>query len=164
MTEQPVPELSSAQEPTQAWTARAMIPANSGAPVAARRLVTTLFLAWGLSDQAEIAELVVSELVSNSVKHAGDYGDLEIEIVADGDTARLSIADGSPDHPVLRAAGEHRDGGLGLHLVARVSSRWGVEDYLFGKRVWALLDTPSAHSTLGGAPLGPVPQSRGSGS
>jgi len=53
------------------WTARAMLPPDPGAPVAARRLVSTLFMAWGLADQVEVAELVVSELVSNSVRHAG---------------------------------------------------------------------------------------------
>jgi len=126
------------------WTARAMLPPDPGAPVAARRLVSTLFMAWGLADQVEVAELVVSELVSNSVRHAGDAGDLELELVCDGRSVRLSVADGSAVYPVMRSEGDaraesDRHGGLGLHLVDRVSQRWGVEDYLFGKRVWVLL-------------------------
>ena len=136
-------------EPAPAWTARAMLPAHPEAPVAARRLVSTLFLAWGLAEQVEVAELVVSELVSNSVRHAGDAGDLELEVIAEDDLVRLSVADGSPVHPVLRTETEQRQatdrhGGLGLHLVDRVSVRWGVEDYLFGKRVWVELSARAA--------------------
>ena len=134
------------EEETPAWTARALLPPDSGAPVAARRLVSTLFMAWGLAEQVEVAELVVSELVSNSVRHAGDAGDLELELVCDGPTVRLSVADGSAVYPVMRSEGDERaaserSGGLGLHLVDRVAQRWGVEDYLFGKRVWVLLRT-----------------------
>jgi anti-sigma regulatory factor (Ser/Thr protein kinase) len=146
MTEQPTLADPPDDHADQPWTARATLPADPGASVAARRLVSTLFLAWGLHDQVEVAELVVSELVSNAVRHAGDSGDLELELLVQDDSVRLSVADGSPDYPVLRSAAErsgpgNQPGGLGLHLVDRVAQRWGVEDYLFGKRVWVLLTT-----------------------
>jgi len=121
---------------SDAWTARALLPANDRAPLVARRLVSTLLVAWGCADQVELTELVTSELVSNSVRYAADAGDIELELLVDADIIQLSVADGSPDSPVVRAdpAGERR--GLGLQLVERVALRWGVEEYLLGKRVW----------------------------
>jgi signal transduction histidine kinase len=121
------------------WSARALLPANDRAPLTARRLVSTLLVAWGHVEQVELTELVVSELVSNAVRHAGDAGDLELELSADEDTIRLCVADGSDVHPVLRGDPAKGGGGLGLRLVARVAVRWGVEDYVLGKRVWVEL-------------------------
>ena len=125
----------------QARSARALLPLNERTPVTVRRLVSTLLIAWGLSDQVELAELVASELASNAVRHAGDAGDLELELSFDGDAIRLCFADGSPLHPVLRRGVEGRRQGLGLQLVDRVATRWGSEDYVLGKRVWVELPT-----------------------
>lgn len=122
------------------WTARAVLPADSHAPRSARRLVSTLLLAWHCTDQVEVAELVVSELVSNAVRHAAFAGELEVELVLGPDAIEVSVADGSPELPVLRPyPGE--GGGLGLHLVDRVAARWGAEEHLLGKRVWVELAT-----------------------
>lgn len=121
------------------WTARAMIPCTERAPLTTRRLVSTLLVAWGYADQVELTELVASELASNAVRYAGDDGDLEVELSADDDVIRLAVADGSSSPPVLRPGAAGHRGGLGLQLVERVAIRWGVEDYLFGKRVWVLL-------------------------
>jgi anti-sigma regulatory factor (Ser/Thr protein kinase) len=123
------------------WSARALLPPNDRAPAAARRLVSTLLVAWGYADQVELAELVVSELVSNAVRHAGDCGDLEIELSGDLDVIRLRVADGSPEHPIIRPDPTGARPGLGLQLIEQVATGWGVEDYLFGKRVWVDLAT-----------------------
>ena len=123
----------------QARSARALLPLNERTPVTVRRLVSTLLIAWGLSDQVELAELVASELASNAVHHAGDSGDLELELSFDGAVIRLCVADGSPLHPVLRRDTGGRRRGLGLQLVDRVATRWGSEDYMLGKRVWVEL-------------------------
>ena len=119
-----------------AWAARALLPANERAPLVARRLVSTLLVAWGCADQVELTELVTSELVSNSVRYAADAGDIELELLVDTEVIQLSVADGSPEHPVLRSDPNGERRGLGLHLVERVAIRWGVEEYLLGKRVW----------------------------
>ena len=118
------------------WSARAVLPPSSRAPLAARRLVSTLLLVWGYREQVEIAELVVSELVSNSVRYAADAGDIEVELLVDSGVIQLSVADGSAEHPVFQPDSRTDHRGLGLHLVERVAIRWGVEDYLLGKRVW----------------------------
>jgi anti-sigma regulatory factor (Ser/Thr protein kinase) len=123
---------------TTARSARALLPPDDGAPVTARRLVTTMLLAWGCNEQVELIELLTSELVSNAVRHAGEFGDIELELAADGAMISLSVADGSTA-PVTLRDGVHQasgQGGLGLSLVERVATRWGVEEYVLGKRVW----------------------------
>lgn len=118
------------------WSARAVLPPTTRAPLAARRFVSTLLLVWECVQQVELAELVVNELVSNSVRYAADDGDIEVEILVDAQVIRLSVADGSAERPVMRPAAGGGRRGFGLHLVERVALRWGVEDYLLGKRVW----------------------------
>jgi two-component sensor histidine kinase len=115
-----------------------MLPADERAPRSARRLTSTLLLAWGCADRVELAELIVSELVSNAVRYAADAGDLELELALGPDGIELSVADGSGDLPVLRPQ-SGKAGGLGLHLVDRTAARWGVEEHLLGKRVWVEL-------------------------
>lgn len=122
---------------SSARSARALLPADDRAPVAARRLASTLLLAWGHVDQVEMVELIIGELVTNAVVHAGDFGDLELELDADSDCIRLSVADGSTESPVLRNT--IGDGGLGLRLVETVAAQWGVDEYVLGKRVWVEL-------------------------
>lgn len=135
---EPASEAGGASETSGArrWSARALLPANNRAPFAARRMVSTLLLVWGCGERIELAELLVSELVSNSVRYAADAGDIEIEIIADDGVIQLSVADGSPEYPVLRDDPQGDRRGLGLHLVDRVALRWGVEEYVLGKRVW----------------------------
>lgn len=122
-----------------AWSARAVLPATERAPLSARRLVSALLIAWGLPEQVEITELLVSELVSNAVRFAGDAGDLELELSTDGAVIRLSVADGSPAPVELKPRRHDGAGNLGLQLVDRVALRWGTQDYLLGKRVWLQL-------------------------
>jgi len=128
----------------RAWNARAVLPADERAPLTARRLVSTLLLAWGFPESVELAELVASEIASNAVRYAGTAGDLDLELSAsEEDVIRLSIADGSPELPVLRPDRS----GLGLRLVERVAADWGVDDHMLGKRVWVHL--PAQPSTPG---------------
>lgn len=122
------------------WSGGALLPAHERAPWAARRIVATALVAWGYDEVVELAELVVSELVSNAVRHAGDCGDLEVTVSADDDVVRLTVADGSPRRPQLRQDPVLGEGGLGLRLVERVALHWGVDAEAGGKRVWVELD------------------------
>jgi anti-sigma regulatory factor (Ser/Thr protein kinase) len=110
---------------------------------------------------AEPAFLIVSELVTNAVLHAGqsrDYGgsrpeaprcSLNFWLTRRGLTVAVYDQERTP--PVRREASEDADGGRGLALVEALSNRWG---YTYpssdsGKLVWARLPLPSA-SGLGG--------------
>ena len=78
----------------------------------------------------EDARLLVSELVTNAIRHAGlERDDVIRLVVVSGDRAlRIEVCDpGSgfePTEPVLDPA---RPSGWGLYLVRELSDRWGVE-------------------------------------
>lgn len=116
---------------------------DEAAPAAARRFVAAAAADWGLdAEQLEIAQLVISELVSNVVEHAATPGELILERL-DG---KLSIAvrDESATLPVARPLDTNSFRGRGLALVERLSHSWGVTPHPDGKTVWALLSTPGA--------------------
>ena len=95
----------------------------------ARRALRRLALPWPLGDDAE---LLLSELVTNSVRHAGlGEGDL-IRITADWSETRLKVVvRGGRGVPPPTVAGSIRpapgaESGWGLFLVNRLASRWGT--------------------------------------
>jgi anti-sigma regulatory factor (Ser/Thr protein kinase) len=124
------------------WRARADLPATSLAPVVSRRLVEQLLLAWDqphLDRLAEDARLVVSELVTNAVVHAGDSGGaLQLDVRADQNGCLyIAVIDASSAAPVVRELTGDGEDGRGLHIVQQLGARWGVEpDGEGGKRVW----------------------------
>ena len=73
--------------------------------------------------------LLVTELVTNSVRHADAAADapVRVEVSVSGDHVFVAVEDGgSGFKPKPRSARSPRDSGWGLHLVERLSSRWGV--------------------------------------
>lgn len=86
--------------------------------------------------------LLVTELVTNSVRHAHATADrpVRVEVSVTGDHVFVAVEDGgSGFEPKARSAHAPRDSGWGLYLVERLSSRWGVsnDDHT---RVWLELD------------------------
>ncbi|MFG2961045.1 ATP-binding protein [Streptomyces sp. NPDC048291] len=69
------------------------------------------------------AQLVVSELVTNAVRHAPGPVGLALEVSADAGLLRIAVSDTSPRPPVLSAHDPRRVGGHGLHLVTRLCGR-----------------------------------------
>jgi two-component sensor histidine kinase len=82
--------------------------------------------------------LIVTELVTNSVKHAGAAPELTLEW--DGTRLRVEVFDEGEGRPVLRNADMTATSGRGLALVDAVADRWGVIERDAGKVVWAELD------------------------
>lgn len=121
------------------------LPRTDRAPGVARALVGDRAAADLPPLVAENLLLVISELVSNGVRHARGDG-LVLRVWRRGATIRVEVENGgggfrlqsSPDRP-----DEGAGGGLGLHLVAVISERWGLESN--GTTiVWAELSTTSA--------------------
>jgi len=76
------------------------------------------------------AELLVSEIFGNSVRHSGSGAAGETVTVAvrvgDG-MVRVKVTDrAGPGRPELRPAGRDAEGGRGLQLVAALAARWGA--------------------------------------
>jgi anti-sigma regulatory factor (Ser/Thr protein kinase) len=121
------------------WT----FPAEPGAVRTARTAVRDQLTGWGLDGLADLAALLVSELVTNSLRHA--TGPIGVRLVrpADlGDTLRVEVSDPLPDPPRERAASPEDESGRGLQLVAGSSRRWGTRPGDTGKTVWFELTVP----------------------
>jgi two-component sensor histidine kinase len=80
--------------------------------------------------------LVVSELVTNAISHAGTASTVVLE--RSGSSVTLTVRDCSPSLPLLRAADSMTPGGRGLGIVHVLSRAWGVTSSLGEpKSVWA---------------------------
>ena len=119
------------------------------APRASRDFVGRTLLDWRLSEHIATACLVVSELVTNAMIHAGT--DIEVTLSEERGAIRIAVGDLGPDLPVERpaAVGEH---GRGLTIVAGLSSAWGVlPSPAGGKVVWAVLDGSPGPTPVSGS-------------
>lgn len=88
----------------------------------------------------ENMRLLVTELVTNSVRHARE-AEVRLMVAAAPHTVRIEVADTGPGFtPGPRPAPSSREGGWGLYLVERLSDRWGVMSINGATRVWCELD------------------------
>jgi anti-sigma regulatory factor (Ser/Thr protein kinase) len=83
------------------------------------------------------AQLVVSELVTNALIHGA--GALVLRASVTGGAVQVSVTDSGDDLPEVLPLDPSRIGGLGLIVVDRVASEWGVAPFPGGKTVWAAL-------------------------
>lgn len=119
--------------------ASARFRAGPDAPFAARGFVAGLLRRRPYGDRvaAGDAQLVISELATNAVIHAGTP--FSVGVRCDGSAVRISVHDWSSMQPVMRNGGPTALSGRGLRLIAMVSQLWGVEYGPDGKTVWAEL-------------------------
>lgn len=94
----------------------------------------------------EEAEIVVSELLSNSMRHARTLtdGTLRVRWKVRHEVVEVEVTDGGSDkvpRPAPRTA--WRSTGRGLRIVRALAHEWGVQDEKNGRTVWAALGGPS---------------------
>lgn len=93
---------------------------------------------------ADDVRLLVSELVTNSVRHAGmsESEDVHILLSCRDDVIRVEVSDTGPgfDAPSRPSPRPDRAGGWGLVFLDRISDRWGVDSVPRGTRVWFEID------------------------
>jgi anti-sigma regulatory factor (Ser/Thr protein kinase) len=90
----------------------------------------------------EDARLLVSELVTNSIRHAGlsDGEVIRLVVVAGERALRIEVCDSGPGFELVEPVPDpSRPCGWGLYLVRELADRWGVERAP-GARVWFELD------------------------
>lgn len=80
--------------------------------------------------------LLVSELVSNSVRHGASNG-IDIKVTTRAGQIRVEVTDGGPGF----SATDPRGDGLGLAIVEKLADRWGMKDEPQKFTVWAELST-----------------------
>lgn len=112
------------------------LPATPASVPAGRRLVRSVLLDWGYDDVVDTAELLVSELVTNGIKHAQSYVHITVHA---NHVLRITVTDSRPDLlpvPLDRMGDLESDGGRGLALVATLSDDWGVHRDQQSKSIW----------------------------
>ncbi|MGW0750195.1 ATP-binding protein [Streptomyces sp. NPDC002587] len=124
-------------------------PAEPGAVRTARNAVRGTLRDWGLDSVGDVTVLLVSELVTNSLRYASGPIGVRLErrnpaaaSTGSGPALLVEVSDPLPDPPREREARPDDEGGRGLHLVAVASKRWGTRHGKSGKTVWFELALP----------------------
>ncbi|MGW2646966.1 SpoIIE family protein phosphatase [Streptomyces sp. NPDC001393] len=96
---------------------------------------------WGLDEAAFAAELMLSELVTNAIRHG--CGPIRVRLLHDRKLI-CEVSDTSNTAPHLRRAATTDEGGRGLFLVAQLAQSWGTRYLPQGKVIWAECDLAGA--------------------
>ncbi|MFD9293047.1 SpoIIE family protein phosphatase [Streptomyces sp. NPDC060030] len=120
------------------------LPSDPSVVSDARRRAAAQLTAWGLDDAVFTTELVVSELVTNAIRHGGDP--IRLRLIRDN-ALICEVFDGSSTAPHLRRARMFDEGGRGLLLVASLTGRWGTRYTGTGKTIWAEQPLPGPEET-----------------
>ncbi len=109
-----------------------LLPAPESVRTARDRL-RELLDSWATEEKRQTVVLLLSEVVTNAVRHAP--GTVHITVTLFGDRVHARVRDENPRTPQLRAPDE--TGGRGIQLLQRLATRWGVEQHPGdGKTVW----------------------------
>jgi anti-sigma regulatory factor (Ser/Thr protein kinase) len=107
--------------------------AGASSVARARGLAVSQLDEWGLEAMAFTTELVVSELVTNAVRHAS--GPVYLRLIRDR-SLHCEVSDTAHTAPNLRYSANDDEGGRGLFIVARMVQRWGTRYTPSGKTLW----------------------------
>ncbi|MEU9052280.1 SpoIIE family protein phosphatase [Streptomyces sp. NPDC048384] len=110
------------------------VPADPAVVSEVRASTTRQLADWGLDEAAFAAELLLSELVTNAIRHA--VGPIRVRLLHDR-TLICEVSDASDTAPHLRRAATTDEGGRGLFLVAQLAQSWGTRHTPDGKVIWA---------------------------
>ncbi|MFD9653496.1 ATP-binding protein [Streptomyces mirabilis] len=91
---------------------------------------------WGVSAVAEEAELVVTELATNVIKHVGEGAAATLVLEPRQDRLRVELHDKSHTVPTRNSGSCDAECGRGLHLLSAMSLEWGTLLTATGKAVW----------------------------
>ncbi|MEV6400048.1 SpoIIE family protein phosphatase [Streptomyces sp. NPDC051907] len=114
---------------TAAWE----VPSDPSAVGGVRASASRTLSDWGLDEEAFTTELILSELVTNAIRHAS--GPIRVRLILDRSLI-CEVSDGSSVSPHLRQAASTDEGGRGLFLVAQFADRWGTRYTTDGKVIW----------------------------
>lgn len=128
------------------------LPTAAQAAGLARRATRDALTAWRLTHLEETAVLLVSELVTNVVRHAQVFPAFMMLRLETADAVlRIEVHDADPTWPRRRTPGRLDESGFGFLIVDALAGQWGVREIPAGKAVWAELDTRPAGAAGNGA-------------
>jgi anti-sigma regulatory factor (Ser/Thr protein kinase) len=142
--------------PALATPRPAELPSVTGCPLSpspdaasrARSFTRDALNAWGLGELADDAELVVTELLANAVRHAwpsrhengSGAAALALWLLRETNGCMCVVTDPSDCAPSLRQPGSSSEDGRGLQVIHALSHHWGWSPLSeHGKAVWAIL-------------------------
>ncbi|MCQ6251799.1 ATP-binding protein [Streptomyces malaysiensis] len=102
-------------------------------------MVRTELAAWGMSALADQAQLIVTELASNVIKHVGLGSAATLVLDVGPDQLRVELHDKSGKEPQPFHPACDEESGRGLQLLAALSLSWGTIRTSAGKAVWCEL-------------------------
>lgn len=114
----------------------------------ARSFTRDTLASWGLGELADDAEIVVTELLANAIRHAWPCAEqaspeaaaLALWLLRDTDGLMCVVTDPSDTAPALRQPEPCGEDGRGLQIVHALSDDWGWSALSQqGKAVWAIL-------------------------
>jgi anti-sigma regulatory factor (Ser/Thr protein kinase) len=123
--------------------------APASVAVARKRLAADLSAAGIFDAAVGDAVLVVSELLSNAIRHARPLPGANVQVAwaVERDAIEVAVSDGgAPTAPVRAHATVSSLGGRGLDIVEYLARRWGVRSDDSGQTVWAVLAAPATGS------------------
>jgi CheY-like chemotaxis protein len=116
-----------------------MFPRHPASASQARRFITDACTRCGCPERADDARLIVSELATNALLHAGSQ--FEIRVRRSERRLRIEVGDAAPDAlPNPQTPSDLSECGRGLTLVSSLSALWGIEPTDSAKIVWAELE------------------------
>lgn len=124
----------------ESFTVERHLSEEMGSITVARQIVRDALDAWGYAGQHEDVLLVVSELVTNALMHGA--GAPMLRMTGGSTHIRIEVGDSSEEAPKVREPGPAD--GWGMHVIGRLSSRWGISHREGGKVVWCELAAPLA--------------------
>ncbi|MGW8953217.1 ATP-binding protein [Streptomyces sp. NPDC055709] len=129
--------------PRKAWDLPFLAEAREIAGL--RRVMRLQLTLWGLPELVDAAQLCVTELVANVVRHVGPETPTTLRVSMSGTNLRIEVED--PDAralPTLMSAREDDEAGRGMALVDATAERWGVVLRPDSKITWCELATDLA--------------------
>jgi histidine kinase-like protein len=153
------PALADSGGTVSGWTSAPLVATRTPPPAAqsvsaARAFTLRTLQRWNATDCADDVTAVLSELLTNALRHAlpgaglpgaGPQGPIRLGLLHPGPCVLCAVADPSNDVPVPREPDWAAETGRGLQVVASLSHRWGYcpAPAQGGKVVWATVLTSS---------------------
>ncbi|MFC4500461.1 MULTISPECIES: ATP-binding protein [Streptomyces] len=113
-----------------------------------RRAAAEQLSRWGIPVAVDDAELLVTELATNVVKHVGEGVSAALILEWRGERLRLEVHDKSSVRPSIRMMDRDQESGRGLHLLTFLAIEWGTVLTAVGKAVWCEIATDVGSTCL----------------
>ncbi|MFD0033159.1 ATP-binding protein [Streptomyces sp. NPDC127172] len=145
----PLKPLDAPRGRATAWDASWPLQRELTSASRARHLVTAQLDDWALDELVDTAELLVSELVTNALRHT--QGPLRLNLRLRHSRLLCEVEDTEPAGPVRNVVDLDAEGGRGTELLDLLADAWGNIRTATGKTIWFELQAEDRHRTERGA-------------